>query len=113
MRGRDFDSVLEVFRLTTTVGTFREILPVYEYAGKIKADRVKYDGRKVVVVGEQYPLYTADYNIRDGNKIKEGWRVRDTDSGVTYEVTATLHDRRNRMITIKCVGVNPNGEGSD
>lgn len=110
MRARDFDSRLEVFRLVQTKGSYGEINAEFESVGVIAADRVKYDGKKTIVVAEQYPLYTADYNIRDGNEVKEGWRVKDLDTEVTYEVAARLRDRKKRMFTLKCVGINPNGD---
>lgn len=110
MRARDFDSILEVYRLDQTKGLYGELAAVYNPVGRIRADRVKNDGRKAIVVGEQYPQYTAEYHIRDGNEVKEGWRVRDLDSGTLYEVTARIHDRYKRMYTLKCVGVNPNGD---
>lgn len=110
MRARDFDSRLEVFRLIVVKGKYGALNSEFKSEGIIAADRVKYDGRKMIVLAEQYPLYTADYNIRDGNKVKEGWRVKDLDSGTLYEVTARLHDRQKRMFTLKCVGINPNGD---
>lgn len=110
MRGRDFDSVLEVFRHIQGKGAYGDITSEYEPTGTIRADRVKNDGKKMIAVGEQYPLYTADYHIRDGNHVEEGWRVKDTDSGVLYEVVSRIHDRQKRMYTLKCVGVNPNGD---
>lgn len=114
MRARDFDTRLEVQRLTSQGGGFGGAIDaVYEKAGVIAADRVKNDGKKLIVVGEQYPYYTADFNIRDGNEVQEGWRVRDIDSGVLYEVASRIHDRRKRMYTLKCIGVNPNGEDID
>ena len=110
MRARDFDSVLEVFRMTQKKGEYGEITARFTSSGTIKADRVKNEGRHMVVLGEQYPLYTAEYHIRDGNRLKEGWRVRDLDSDVLYEIIAIIHDRQKRMLTIKCTGVNPNGD---
>lgn len=91
-------------------GGYGAIDAVFESVKVIAADRVKNDGRKLIVLGEQYPAYTADYNIRDGHEVKEGWRVKDMDSGVVYEITACIRDRLKRMITLKCVGVNPNGD---
>lgn len=110
MRARDFDSVLEVFRLDQEKGAYNEINAVFTSIGTIRADRVKHEGRKSIIVGEQYPLYTADYHIRDGNDVREGWHVKDLESGIRYEVIARFHDRAKRMYTIKCTGVNPNDD---
>lgn len=112
MRARDFDSRLDVYRMVQKKGEYGAIVAEYEPVKTIAADRVKHDGRKMIVVGEQFPYYTADYNIRDGNEIKEGWRVKDLDTGIEYEVAACIRDRIKRMITIKCIGVNPNGDDS-
>lgn len=112
MRSRDFDSMLEVFRFTEKKGTYGEITARYESIGTIRADRVKNSGKWNVDLGEQYALYTAEYNIRDGNDVKEGWRVRDLDSGVLYQVESRIHDRHKRMFTLKCSGINPNGDDS-
>lgn len=108
MRARDFDTKLEVFSLTTKRGEYTALDAVYEKVNIIAADRVKNNGSRAIVVGEQYSSYTADYNIRDGNDVKEGWRVRDLESGVLYQVEARFHDRKKRMYTLKCIGVNPN-----
>lgn len=113
MRGRDFDSMLTVYRPVESRGEYGEIAEVFEVVGNIRADRVKNDGRRLTAVGEEFSLYTAEYHIRDGNTVEEHWRVRDMDSGTLYEVAAKIHDRRKRMTTIKCVGVNPNGEESN
>lgn len=113
MRARDFDTELEVFALIEGKGEYGEITSNYESRGKIRADRVKNDGRKMIILGEQYPLYTAEFNIRDGNTVKEHWRVREHDSGTLYEIVALLRDREKRMITLKCAGVNPNGDDID
>lgn len=109
MRARGFDSVLEVYELTQKkTELYSEIIAEYIPKGTIRADRVKNDGRRTIILGEQYSLYTAEYYIRDGNIVKEGWRVKDLGSGITYEVVSSIHDREKRMRAIKCERVNPN-----
>lgn len=110
MRGRDFDSLLTVYRLETGKGLYGEITSEFIPVGNIRANRVKSSGRRSVAVGEQYPVYTSEYYIRDGNAVREGWRVLDADSKDLCEIVSVIHDRRNRSLLIKCVSVNPNGD---
>ena len=113
MRGRDFDSVLEVLEMRIEKGVYRDLTAIYDSIGTIRANRVKNEGHKVISVGEQYAYYKASYQLRDGNKVKVGWRVKDMDSGVTYVIEAIIPDRRLRMLTINCIAVNPNGTDAD
>lgn len=113
MRARDFDSVLEVLELTQGKGVYGEITAVYNSRGTIRADRVKNEGRRMIVLGEQFSLYSAEYHIRDGNRVMEGWRVRDMGSGVLYDVVSRIHDKQKRMYTLKCERVNPSGDDTD
>jgi len=73
--------------------------------GTIHAERTKSAGSMGEEVGEMFTTYTAEYNIRDVHKIKEGYRVEEK-GGYLYTVSAVIENRQKGMKTLICTRVN-------
>lgn len=70
----------------------------------IRADRAKLIGRRRSANGETVNAYDAEFRVRIGHKVSDGWRVREVE-GYLYEVAATEKDRLKQMKTLKCFKV--------
>ena len=69
------------------------------------AERVKATGRRSEEVGEHFPDYSVDYNIRDAHPVQENWRVRQL-GGELYTVTNIIPNLDRGYKTLVCVRVN-------
>ena len=58
------------------VGKFGSEKTEYCKVRTVWAERVKISGNRHVEVGELFPDYRAEFNIRDVHPIKENWRVK-------------------------------------
>lgn len=72
----------------------------------IWAERVKFSGRRSNEVGERFPDYHVEFNIRDAHKICENWRVKQL-GGYVYTVTNIEPNRDRGMLTLICERFNP------
>ena len=77
----------------------------YECCGVINAERAKLTGQQSMEVGEEFADYRADFNIRDAQKVKSGWRVLQL-GGNLYEVANVIPNIDRGMLTLQCVRVN-------
>lgn len=69
------------------------------------AERVKATGNRSEEVGEHFPDYHAEFNIRDGHPVKENWRVRQL-GGYLYTVTNIIPNLDRGYKTLICERVN-------
>ena len=65
------------------------------------AERVKISGRNALEVGEQFPDYSVEFNIRDAHKVKENWKVEQL-GGYRYNVVNIIPNIERGMMTLKC-----------
>lgn len=98
---------LEVFRPNTEKDSFgarrgAEFVSV----GVIHAERVKISGKRSEEVGEHFPDYHAEFNVRDAHKIEENWQVRPIGEHL-YVVTNIIKNPDRGMNTLVCDRVNP------
>lgn len=77
----------------------------YTQVGTVHAERVKHSGSRSDEVGEHFPDYRAEFNIRDAHHIEENWRVRQL-GGYLYTVTNIIPNIDKGMQTLVCVRVN-------
>lgn len=82
-----------------------ERTPEWKSRGKWRAERVRLNGSRCEEAGEHFADYRAVYNIRDGHKPKEGWRIVGED-GMLYEIAAIEPNRPRGMLTLNCQRVN-------
>ena len=78
---------------------------VFNETRTVHAERVKFSGRRSEEVGEHFPEYRAEFNIRDVHPIDENWRVRQV-GGHLYTVTAIVPNVERGYNTLVCDRVN-------
>lgn len=78
---------------------------VFNETRTVHAERVKFSGRRSEEVGEHFPEYRAEFNIRDVHPIDENWRVRQV-GGHLYTVTAIVPNVDRGYNTLVCDRVN-------
>lgn len=78
---------------------------VYTETRTVHAERVKFSGRRSEEVGEHFPEYRAEFNIRDVHPVDENWRVRQV-GGHLYTVTAIVPNVDRGYNTLVCDRVN-------
>lgn len=77
----------------------------YNPTRTVRAERVNTTGNRSEEVGEHFPTYAAQFNIRDAHPIKENWRVQQL-GGYLYTVTAIIPNLDRGFKTLICERVN-------
>lgn len=95
-------ALLEPKRLTDRMGAERV---EYVETRTVHAERVRTTGSRSEEVGEHFPDYSTQYNIRDAHPIAENWRVRQL-GGYLYTVVAILPNLDRGYKTLLCERVN-------
>lgn len=78
---------------------------VYTELRTIWAERVTTSGQRSEEVGEHFPDYSAQFNVRDAHPISENWRVKQL-GGYLYTVTAIIPNLDRGYKTLICERVN-------
>lgn len=89
-----------------TAGRMGDKKVTYAERGTIWAERVKMSGNRSNEVGEHFPDYRVEFNIRDAHPVKENWRARQL-GGYEYTVTNIIPNIDKGMLTLVCDRVNP------
>ena len=71
----------------------------------VHAERVKHTGHRSEEVGEHFPDYRVEFNIRDVHTISENWRVQQL-GGYLYTVVAIEPNIDRGYKTLICERVN-------
>lgn|SRR5574344_1298283 len=77
----------------------------YTATASIYAQRVKATGSRSEEVGEHFPAYEVEYNIRDAHTVAENWRVNER-NGYLYTVVAIIPNTDRGYNTLICERVN-------
>lgn len=96
---------LALLEPTTVVDNFGEETPGYREFRIVAAERVKISGSRSEEVGELFPDYRTEFNIRDAHPVKENWRVRQL-GGYLYNVVSIIPNIDRGMQTLICERVN-------
>lgn len=96
---------LALLRLETLTNDFGEEAETYIQTRVIHAERVKHTGYRSEEVGEHFPDYRVEFNIRDAHPVEENWRVQML-GGHLYTVTNIIPNIDRGMKTLVCVRVN-------
>ena len=96
---------LALLQPTESVNDFGEAEVTYTQTVIVHAERVKNTGRRSEEVGEHFPDYAAEFNIRDAHTIDENWRVQQM-GGHLYTVTNIIQNIDRGMKTLICERVN-------
>lgn len=104
MAGR-MRSRLRLMRPETERDRFGSEKTVWTPVGTVWAERVRLTGRRREELGEHFPDYSAEFNIRDAHDVDDNWRVEEL-GGHLYTVTNTVPNRGRGMLTLVCERVN-------
>lgn len=80
---------LTLLEPTTTVDRMGAESTVYTERATVHAERVKATGNRSDEVGEHFPDYHVEFNIRDAHTVAENWRVQQL-GGYLYTVLAII-----------------------
>nr|DAQ03543.1 MAG TPA: Putative head tail adaptor [Caudoviricetes sp.] len=98
------------YRLTllepkTATNDFGEEATTYTKTRTVHAERVKLSGSRSEEVGEHFPDYRTEFNVRDVHPVAENWRVQQL-GGYLYTVTNIVPNLDKGYKTLICVRVN-------
>lgn len=96
---------LQLLQPTFDTNEFGEEYTTYKVTNTVHAERVKMNSSHGVEVGERFPAYSAEYNIRDAHTIEENWRVQEM-GGYLYNVVNIIPNLDRGMRTLVCERVN-------
>lgn len=77
----------------------------YTKTRTVWAERVRATGNRSEEVGEHFPDYTVEFNIRDAHPVQENWRVQQL-GGYLYTVTNIVPNLDKGYKTLLCERVN-------
>ena len=77
----------------------------YEKTRTVWAERVKASGNRSEEVGEHFPAYSAEFNIRDAHPVQENWRAQQL-GGNLYTIVSIIPNRDKGYNTLLCDRVN-------
>lgn len=96
---------LVLLQPSTVENDFGEGKTTYTQTAIVHAERVKANGRRSEEVGEHFPDYSVEFNIRDAHTVDENWRVQQQ-GGHLYTVTNIIPNIDKGMLTLICERVN-------
>lgn len=96
---------IEALERIEAENAFGERTASWASRGKWRAERVRLSGSRSEEAAEHFADYRTAYNIRDGHKPKEGWRIVGED-GMLYEIITIVPNRPRGMLTLNCQRVN-------
>lgn len=94
-----------LLELRNTTNEYGEEISDYVESRTVHAERVKASGHRSEEVGEHFPEYNTEFNIRDVHSVKENWRLRQL-GGYLYTITNVIPNIDRGMNTLICVRVN-------
>lgn len=95
-------TLLQPQRTTDRMGAERT---EYVETRTVHAERVRTSGSRRDEVGEHFPTYSAEFNIRDAHPVEENWRVQQL-GGYLYTVEAIVPNLDKGYKTLQCNRVN-------
>lgn len=96
---------LKLLQPVTTTNDYGAEAITWKETNTVHAERVKQSGNRSEEVGEHFPDYQAEFNIRDAHEVEENWRVQQL-GGYLYTVTAIIPNIDRGYNTLVCVRVN-------
>lgn len=96
---------LKILEPSTAPNDFGEEETTYTELRTVHAERVKNTGKRSEEVGEHFPDYQVEFNVRDAHPVAENWRVEQL-GGYLYNVVAVLPNIDRGYKTLICERVN-------
>lgn len=105
MRAGGLRYKLKLLRPVNTTNDYGAETVSYEQTAVVWAERVKFSGSQSNEVGEPFPDYRVEFNIRDAHEVHELWRVEQL-GGNLYTVTNIVPNCDKGYKTLVCDRVN-------
>ncbi len=105
MRAGEMKYRLRLLQPRTATNDYGEEVSTFVSTRTVWAQRVRQSGHRSEEVGEHFPDYAAEFNIRDAHPIEENWRVQQL-GGELYTVTNIIPNIDKGMKTLVCERVN-------
>lgn len=105
MRAGEMKYRLQLLQPVASTNEYGEEEQTYKPIRTVWAQRVKQSGNRSEEVGEHFPDYHAEFNVRDAHPVKEHWRVQQL-GGYLYTVTNVIPNIDRGMNTLVCERVN-------
>lgn len=96
---------IRLLKPVISTNDFGEEAVTYTGTHVVWAERVKQSGNRSEEVGEHFPDYHVEFNIRDAHPVVENWRVQQL-GGFLYTVTNIVPNLDKGFNTLICVRVN-------
>lgn len=96
---------LTLMQPTVEINDFGEEKPTYTETVTVHAERVKHNGNRSEEVGEHFPDYRVEFNVRRAHTVAENWRVQQL-GGYLYTVVAIIPNIDRGYKTLVCERVN-------
>jgi head-tail adaptor len=96
---------LRILKPETLTDTYGSKTTRYVEQRVVYAERVKQSGNRSEEVGEHFPNFSAEFNIRDVHPIDNNWRVEQL-GGYLYTVTNIIPNLDRGYKTLMCERVN-------
>lgn len=97
---------IELLKPIVETNNFGEEVETYVCVRTVYAERVKLSGNRSEEVGEHFPDYRAEFNIRDVHPIENNWHIKQL-GGYEYAVTNVIPNIDRGMNTLVCERINP------
>lgn len=105
MRAGTLKYKLDLLKPIRTIGRMGSESTTYEKTRTVRAERVRTNGNRSEEVGEHFPTYATEFNIRDAHPVEENWRVQQL-GGYLYTVVAIIPNLDKGYKTLVCDRVN-------
>ncbi len=105
MRAGEMKYRLRLLRPVASTNAYGEEAAAYTEVRTVWAQRVRQSGSRSEEVGEHFPDYRAEFNVRDAHPVRENWRVQQL-GGCLYTVVAIIPNIDRGMNTLVCERVN-------
>lgn len=105
MRAGEMKYRLTLLQPMATTNEYGEEATTYTATRTVWAQRVKQSGNRSEEVGEHFPDYHAEFNVRDAHLVEENWRVQQL-GGYLYTVISIIPNLDRGMNTLVCERVN-------
>lgn len=89
----------------TATNDYGEEATTYKETRTVHAERVKQSGNRSEEVGEHFPDYHVEFNVRDAHPVAENWRIQQL-GGYLYTVTNIVPNLDKGYKTLICERVN-------
>lgn len=96
---------LALLKPESKINAYGEEKTFYTVIRTVHAERVKQSGNRSEELGEHFPDYRTEFNIREAHPVEENWRAQQL-GGYLYTVVAIIPNLDRGYKTLICERVN-------